>query len=111
MAETSPLIPIPNRDYTPSFLHPRHPRPLPRASDEDRQIANSQLTQVERQRIGSARNINNSDLDFCEFQGQLIINYSWGNQQGVEHLAEAVYEGTEERFLRGWFPSEGRNGE
>ena len=34
----------------------------------------------------------------------LTINYSWGNQQGVEHLAEAVYEGTQEQFLRGWFP-------
>jgi hypothetical protein len=80
--------------------------PVLRASDEDRLIANSRLTEAERQRIAIARNINNSDLDFCEFQGRLIINYSWGNQQGVEHLAEAVYEGTEEQFLRGWFPSD-----
>jgi hypothetical protein len=35
---------------------------------------------------------------------EIIINYSWGNQQGVEHLAEAVYEGAQEQFLRGWFP-------
>ena len=80
--------------------------PVLRASDEDRQIADSRLTEAERQRIATARNINNSDLDFCEFQGRLIINYSWGNQQGVEHLAEAAYEGTEEQFLRGWFPSD-----
>ena len=75
-----------------------------RASDDDRQIANSRLTEQQRQRIASARNINNSDLDFCEYQGRVILNYSWGNQQGIEHLAEAVYEGTEEQFLRGWFP-------
>ena len=52
----------------------------------------------------TARNTNNLDLDFCEYQGRLIINYSWGNQHGVEYLAEAVYEGTQEQFLRGWFP-------
>ena len=78
--------------------------PVLRASDEDRQIAKERLTAAQRQRIATARNINNSDLDFCEFQGRLIINYSWGNQQGVEHLAEAIYEGTEQQFLRGWFP-------
>ena len=80
--------------------------PVLRASDEDRQIANPRLTEAQRQRIATARNINNSDLDFCEYQGRLIINYSWGNQQGVEHLAEAVYEGTQEQFLRGWFPQQ-----
>jgi len=36
----------------------------------------------------------------------LVINYSWGNQQGVEHLAEAVYDGSEKQFLCGWFPDE-----
>ena len=77
--------------------------PVLRASDEDRQIAQERLTAAQRQRIATARNINNSDLDFCEYQGRLIINYSWGNQQGVEHLAEAVCEGTEQQFLRGWF--------
>jgi hypothetical protein len=35
---------------------------------------------------------------------RLVINYSWGNQQGIEFLAEAVYEGTEADFLRAWFP-------
>ena len=29
---------------------------------------------------------------------------TWGNQTGVEHLAEAVYEGSLVDFLRGWFP-------
>lgn len=48
--------------------------------------------------------MSNSDIDFCEFGGRLVINYSWGNQQGIEFLAEAVYEGTEASFLRAWFP-------
>ena len=58
----------------------------------------------QRTRIANAKNLNNSDMDFCEWQGRLVINYSWGNQQGVEHLAEAIYDGNEAQFLRGWFP-------
>jgi alpha-L-fucosidase len=80
--------------------------PVLRASDEDRGIANPKLTKEERGRIATAQNLNNSDIDLCEYRGKLVINYSWGNQQGVEHLAEAVYDGTLEEFLRGWFPGQ-----
>lgn len=79
--------------------------PVLRACEEDKKIANANLTQKQRQRIAAAIDINNSDIDFCEFDGRLIINYSWGNQQGKEFLAEAVYEGTLKEFLTGWFPS------
>ncbi len=78
--------------------------PVLRASPEDRKAANPRFTSAQRKRLETAVNINNSDIDFCEHQGRLIINYSWGNQQGVEHLAEAVYEGSLAEFLRGWFP-------
>jgi hypothetical protein len=44
-------------------------------------------------------------MDFCEYQGRVVIFYSWGGQGVVEHLAEAVYEGTLADFLRGWFPA------
>lgn len=74
------------------------------ASPEDKQIANTKLPDELQHKIANAKNINNSDIDFCEFNGRLIINYSWGNQQGVEFLAEAVYEGTLKQFLKGWFP-------
>ncbi|NLF01324.1 MAG: hypothetical protein GX601_10145 [Anaerolineales bacterium] len=79
--------------------------PVLAASDEDRQIANPRLSAEQRQRIRQAVNINNSDIDFCEHQGRLVITYSWGNQHGVEHLAEAVYAGTLAEFLTGWFPA------
>jgi len=36
----------------------------------------------------------------------VIITYSWGSQKGVEHLAEAVYEGTLREFLTGWYPED-----
>lgn len=78
--------------------------PVLKASDEDKKIANKDLSEKLRQRIRAAENRNNSDIDFCEFNGKLIINYSWGNQRGEEFLAEAEYNGTLEAFLKGWFP-------
>lgn len=78
--------------------------PVLKASEEDKQIANNKLADDLKQRIADAKDINNSDIDFCEFNGRLIINYSWGNQRGEEFLAEASYEGTLEQFLKGWFP-------
>jgi len=79
--------------------------PVLQASDQDKRIANPKLTRAQREEIQQARNINNSDIDLCEYQGRLIINYSWGNQQGVEFLAEAEYDGTLTDFLTGWFPT------
>ncbi len=78
--------------------------PVLRFSDDDKKIANPALSPDERERIAAAENVNNSDMDFAEHDGRLIFNYSWGNQRGIEFLAEATYEGTQERFLRGWFP-------
>jgi hypothetical protein len=78
--------------------------PVLRAQPDDKLIANSKLNDAQRTRIANAVNLNNSDIDFCEWQGRLMVTYSWGNQQGVEHLAEGTYDGTEEQFLRGWFP-------
>ena len=74
-----------------------------KASPEDKKILNPKITAAERERIAQAEDINNSDIDFCEYEGRLIVSYSWGNQQGNEFLAEGVYEGTLEKFLKGWF--------
>ncbi|HTH49530.1 MAG TPA: GDSL-type esterase/lipase family protein [Candidatus Limnocylindria bacterium] len=82
--------------------------PVLRASQQDKVIANPKLDDGQRARIANAADLNNSDIDFCERDGRLVIDYSWGNQLGVEHLAEAAYDGSEAQFLRGWFPeSEG----
>jgi hypothetical protein len=82
--------------------------PVLKASDEDRQIRNLNMPPELRRRIATAANLNNSDIDFCEYHGELLINYSWGNQQGTEFLAEAVFPGSEKQFLRGWFSDQGK---
>ena len=80
--------------------------PVMRACEDDRQIINPVLAPEQRERVRTATNINNSDIDFCEYEGRVVINYSWGNQQGIEHLAEAEFDGTLAEFLEGWFPEE-----
>jgi hypothetical protein len=78
--------------------------PVLKVSAKDKQIANTHLPDSLVQKIARSENCNNSDIDFCEFNGKLVINYSWGNQRGKEFLAEAVYHGTQKQFLEGWFP-------
>lgn len=77
--------------------------PVLKASEEDKIIANPNMTEEQQQLIAGAENRNNSDIDFCEYNGKLVINYSWGNQHGIEFLAEAEYDGTLEQFLNGLF--------
>ena len=78
--------------------------PVMQSSEMDKIIANPRLTASQRRRIAGAVNINNSDVDLCEFGGRTIIYYSWGDQRGIEFLAYAVYDDTLESFLRGFFP-------
>lgn len=82
--------------------------PVLRWSEEDRRIANPKLPSEQVRRVQTAENRNNSDIDFCGYQDRVIIVYAWGNQRGNEFLAEAVFEGTLEQFLKGWFPVEGK---
>jgi alpha-L-fucosidase len=81
--------------------------PMLQFSGEDKKIGNPNLTIEQRERIVKAVNRNNSDVDLCEFKGQVIIYYSWGDQQGTEFLAHATYNGALESFFRGFFPGEG----
>ena len=48
-------------------------------------------------------NINNSDLDFCEYKGKTYIFYLTGNQQTYGFMCEAVYDGGLYDFLRAFF--------
>ena len=89
------------KNWEPSPLNP-----VLSFSEADKNIANDMLSSALRKRIKKAENRNNSDIDFCEYNGNLIINYSWGNQRGEEFLAEATYAGTMVEFLQGWYPED-----
>ncbi|MBI4027540.1 MAG: hypothetical protein HY360_21315 [Verrucomicrobia bacterium] len=80
--------------------------PMMQFDPQDKIIGIPNLTTEQRERIAKAVNRNNSDVDLCEFNGKVIIYYSWGDQQGTEFLAHAVYNGSLESFLTGFFPED-----
>ena len=71
--------------------------------ENDRIILNHSLPAETKRQIANKLDINNSDVDLCEFNGNTVIYYCWGNQAGEEHLAEAVYEGPMDELLKGFF--------
>ena len=70
---------------------------------EDKKIGSPFLTPRDREMIENALDINNSDMELCEFLGRTIIYYSWGDRLGTEFLAEACYEGSMKEFLTDFF--------
>jgi hypothetical protein len=57
-----------SRDGTFSGLNP-----VLASSDQDKAIANPKLTAAQRKAIARARDINNSDVDLCEYRGKTMI--------------------------------------
>jgi hypothetical protein len=41
--------------------------------DEDKRIGNPKLTGEQKKAIAEAKDINNSDVDLCEFKGKTVI--------------------------------------
>lgn len=61
------------------------------------------FTAKEIEYITNTVDVNNSDIDLCEYNGKTYITYSWGTQLGREMLAGAEYDGGEEEFLKSFF--------
>lgn len=82
-----------------------HYNPFLMPSNEDKMLAPNaaDITQELQRRIQTAFNINNSDIDLCEFEGKTYINYTCGNQLGFYWICAAEYDGTEDAFLRSFF--------
>lgn len=72
-------------------------------SDEDKVIASRAITEAQRERIRGIVNVNNSDVDLCEWRGKTVFFYSWGTQLGDEFLAQAEYDGPLQELLEGYF--------
>ena len=53
--------------------------------------------------IQNCFNINNSDIDLCDYNGKVYINYLCGNQLGMYYMCEAEAEGTVAEFLKSFF--------
>lgn len=55
------------------------------------------------ERIRTHNNINNCDIDLCEFEGKTHIFYLTGDQGSYGIMCEAIYEGPMEEFLKSFF--------
>ncbi|MBE6380817.1 MAG: hypothetical protein E7047_07795 [Lentisphaerae bacterium] len=82
---------------------PCNPFMVPDAADR---IIHARALDAEnlRCKVNAAKNINVSDIDFCEYNGKLVMNYSWGDQKGTEFLALAEVDCASEReFCESFF--------
>ena len=78
--------------------------PILWVSREDRMIKEGVSFDEETARlIHSYLNINNCDVDLCEYQGKTHINYLTGDQLGTGFMCEAVYDGPLNEFLQAFF--------
>jgi hypothetical protein len=48
-------------------------------------------------------NISNSDIDMCDWNGKVYMNYLCGNQLGFYYMCEAECDGTVADFLKSYF--------
>ncbi len=92
-----------SRDLSHWESSPRNPILVPDDA-EDKQIHPGCILDAEQLRqMRAARNINVSDMDFCEADGRLEMIYSWGDQHGHEYYALAACDATEAQFCRQYF--------
>ena len=82
--------------------------PILSPSADDRNVAGEIFTAEERHLIATSVNINNSDVDYCEFEGKTLIYYTWcdqGQHGGkTTFLAHAVYNGPIREWHESYFP-------
>ena len=80
--------------------------PILMPSEEDHIISPnaSELTEDIYKYAKCGFNINNSDIDMCDWNGKTYINYLVSNQLGpFGYMCEAVAEGTVAEFLKSYF--------
>ena len=63
----------------------------------------AKLPENQIERIRYHNNINNCDVDLCEFEGKTYIYYLTGDQGGYGIMCEAIYEGPVNEFLQSFF--------
>lgn len=84
----------------------RYPKPIFEYGDgtEDKHVQHPEhFTPEQLAYIAMSEDNNNSDVDFCDYNGKTLILYSWGNQLGREFLAEAEYNGPSSEWLSSFF--------
>ena len=79
--------------------------PVMMPSNEDKLVSPNMadISDEELLRIKSAFNVNNTDLDMCDYNGKTYINYLCGNQYGNYWMCEAIVDKPLNEFLNDFF--------
>ncbi len=79
--------------------------PMQMPSEEDHILSPraADITPEFFEEVQNCFNINNSDIDMCDYNGKVYINYTCGNQLGMYYMCEAEVEGTVAEYLASFF--------
>lgn len=79
--------------------------PILMSSEEDRMISPhaADLSDEFKEQMKTGFIISNSDIDMCDYNGKIYMNYLVGNQLGFYYMAEAECEGTVADFLKNFY--------
>lgn len=78
--------------------------PIMMPGNEDRKIRDGvEMDEATREWIESCFDINNSDVDMCEFEGKTYFYYGMGDQLSRGIICEAIYDGPLDEYLRRMF--------
>ena len=79
--------------------------PILMPDEDDRKISPraADLSETLLKQIPTGFNISNSDIDMCDYNGKIYMNYLVGNQLGFYYMAEAEVEGTVDAFIKSYF--------
>ena len=97
-----------SRDLKQWDFAPGNPVLTPDAADKVCASGVKFRPEVFKERIAEGCDINNSDIDMCEWRGKLYITYSWGNQYYKDNLAWAEFDGTEREFCESFWKNSGK---
>jgi len=108
------LLPLPHVRYAPYIYRTKDfftwevglHNPVLMYSKEDRILKPGVIlppSKKDAARIATYNNINNCDVDLCEFEGKTHIFYLTGDQGGFSIMCEAIYEGPMAEFLQAFF--------
>lgn len=89
------------KDFANWFMGIYNPIFIP--SNDDFKISPNASKEIDEAHIKSGAVISNSDIDMCEFNGKVYINYACSNQYGFGYMADAEFDGTMKEFLEGFF--------
>eukprot|EP00935_MAST-01C_sp_MAST-1C-sp1_P000852 g852.t1 len=80
--------------------------PVLEADAFDRQIHNTQIPKAQQGWAANTTNLNDSDPDLVEFEGQVLLVLNWGDQRTTptNSLGQAVFDGSLEEFWASLYP-------